>query len=98
MRDVYPGASHVRDFALQQADDEVVWEFARNNGFTITSKDSDFHHLSFVRGAPPRVIWLDLGNCSTEEIEDVLRANVVRVIAFHRDPDSAFLVLRRSSP
>jgi predicted nuclease of predicted toxin-antitoxin system len=79
---------------MQQADDDVVWDFAKDNGFTIVSKDSDFHHLSFVRGAPPRVIWLDVGNCSTSQIESMLRANVVRVIAFHRDPDSAFLALR----
>lgn len=94
LADVYPGAAHVRDFSLQRADDQTVWDFAKANGFTIVSKDNDFHHLSFVRGAPPRVIWLALGNCSTAQIEDVLRTNVLRVIAFHRDPASSFLILR----
>jgi predicted nuclease of predicted toxin-antitoxin system len=44
--DVYPGAGHVRDFGMERADDDDVWDFAGNGGFTITSKDSDFHHLS----------------------------------------------------
>lgn len=56
--DVYPDAAHVRDFSLERAEDDVVWNFAKSNGFTIVSKDTDFHHLSFARGAPPRVIWL----------------------------------------
>ena len=89
LSDVYPGAAHVRDFSLERADDEAVWSFAQSDGFTIVSKDSDFHHFSFLRGAPPRVV----GNCSTDEIEAVLRANAVRVIAFHRDPMATFLIL-----
>jgi predicted nuclease of predicted toxin-antitoxin system len=49
--------------------------------------------MSFLRGAPPKVIWVDVGNCSTNHIQDVIRANAVRIIAFHRDVDSAFLIL-----
>jgi predicted nuclease of predicted toxin-antitoxin system len=93
LADVYPGAAHVRDFAMERSDDTVVWAFARDNGFTIVSKDTDFHHLSFAKGAPPRVVWLEVGNCPTTRIEGVLRANVVKVIAFHREPGSAFLIL-----
>ncbi len=94
LSDVYPGAAHVREFSIERSDDTVVWAFARDNGYSIVSKDTDFHHLSFVRGAPPRVVWLDVGNCPTSRIENVLRTNVVKVIAFHREPGSAFPILK----
>src|SRR3712207_6056166 len=65
LADVYPGAAHVRDFSMERAEDGAVWAFAGANGYTIVSKDTDFHHLSFTHGAPPRVIWLNVGHCPT---------------------------------
>ena len=41
----------------------------------IVSKDSDFNARSSVFGAPPKVIWLALGNCSTNQIERRVRAH-----------------------
>ena len=38
----FPESMHVRDCGLKGFPDEDVWEYARNNGFTIVSKDSDF--------------------------------------------------------
>ena len=42
----YPGAAHVRDFGLQADDDAVLWSFAIERGYTIVSKDDDFHQRS----------------------------------------------------
>lgn len=92
--DVFPGSGHLRDFGLQAADDEAVWQFARDQGYAILSKDIDFHQMSFLRGWPPKVIWLNVGNCTTAHIESIVRANVIRVLAFDRDPIASFLVLR----
>ena len=41
---------------------------ALRDGYTIISKDSDFHQMSLVRGFPPKVIFLKVGSCSTEVI------------------------------
>jgi predicted nuclease of predicted toxin-antitoxin system len=38
----YPGSLHLRDCGLKGAADEEIWEYARDNGFAIVSKDSDF--------------------------------------------------------
>jgi predicted nuclease of predicted toxin-antitoxin system len=51
----------------------VVWEFAKSNDFTIVTKDSDFSDLSTMRGFPPKVVWLQIGNCTTEQIAVLLR-------------------------
>ncbi len=92
--DLFPGSSHVRDVGLERADDEAVWAFARDHGYTIASKDSDFRQRSFLYGAPPRVIWLDVGNCTTSHVESLLRARAAEVAAFESDPGAALLVLR----
>lgn len=93
LRDLWSETIHVRDVGLQSADDPVVWEYAAKHGLTIVSKDSDFNGLSFLFGAPPKVIWVQLGNCSTRDIEMVLRGRHGDVLAFDADPDSALLVL-----
>ncbi|GAB5562623.1 MAG: hypothetical protein SynsKO_42700 [Synoicihabitans sp.] len=72
----FPDSLHVRDLDLQSADDRLIWQRARENEFVIVTKDDDFHHMSFVLGAPPKVIGLRLGNCTTEQVRSILLANV----------------------
>ena len=57
------------------------------------SKDSDFHQVSFVRGPPPKVIWIRRGNCTTADIEALLRSNQTGILAFAAEADAAFLAL-----
>ena len=93
LADLYPGTEHVRDCGLEQATDQKVWEFAASNGFVIDSKDSDFEQRSLLRGHPPKVIWVRLGNCSTGKIEDVLRRFSPVIHTFNLDPAESILVL-----
>lgn len=92
--DLFPGTLHVRDVALESVDDNVVWQFAMDNGFCIASKDADFHQLSFLNGHPPKVIWIQRGNCSTTQIEHLLRTQSDAVLAFDANAEAAFLALR----
>ena len=73
LADLFPGSSHLSLHALDTADDIVVWEFAKSNDFTIVTKDSDFSELSTLRGFTPKVVWLQIGNCTTEQIAGLLR-------------------------
>lgn len=88
--DEFPGSAHVRDLRLASALDIEVWEHAKQFGFTIVSKDTDFSQRGFLFGPPPKVIWIRLGNCSTKEIEDVLRSYSAEIRQFGLDPDSSF--------
>ena len=72
--DLYPESRHVKTAGLAEATDLDVWLFAQQQGFTIVSKDSDFQQRSLLFGAPPKVVWLRVGNCSTGRIEALLRA------------------------
>jgi predicted nuclease of predicted toxin-antitoxin system len=73
LADLFPGSSHVSLVGLEAANDIEVWNYARDNEFILVSKDADFSEMSMLRGFPPKVIWLRIGNCTTTQIETLLR-------------------------
>ena len=73
--------------------DSELWHYAAQNGYFIVTKDADFSDLSIVRGFPPKVIWLRLGNCTTAQIEQVLRRQRAVVMAFAEDTEAGVLEL-----
>jgi predicted nuclease of predicted toxin-antitoxin system len=93
LADLYPESTHVRTEGLQNAADDAVWAYAAQHGFTIVSKDADFHQRSFVVGHPPKVVWIRLGNCSTDEIAGVLRAHHADLLRFEESDLASFLAL-----
>jgi predicted nuclease of predicted toxin-antitoxin system len=93
VRDLYPDSDHVRTLGLQRVSDADVWNFARAQGFTIVTKDADFHERSLLNGHPPKVIWIRRGNCSTAMIADILRANHTTIVSFEREEAFAALML-----
>lgn len=93
LSDLFPGSDHVRNVGLAECDDSAIWRHALENGFTIISKDSDFQQRSLLLGAPPKVIWLRVGNCSTDQIEKLLREHSVTLHTFESDPIQSLLAL-----
>lgn len=91
--DLFPDSTHVARLNLLTSDDESIWEYARDYGYIIVSKDSDFHQRSFLRGAPPKVIWLRLGNCTTEALINALRSQATSIARFVSDEAAAFLTI-----
>jgi predicted nuclease of predicted toxin-antitoxin system len=94
--DIYPACVHVSDIGMDTAPDTQVWAYAAHNGFTIASKDADFHQRSLVFGHPPKVVWIRLGNCSVSETASLLRNRSILIHRFEEDPHAAFLALTRS--
>ena len=93
LEDLFPESIHVRNVDLKAADDPRVWEYAKDNGLILVSKDADMHQRSFLFGPPPKAVWVRLGNCSTSDVEGLLRQNVSTISVFFDDPDASFLVL-----
>ena len=93
LADAYPGSVHVHDCGLGSADDSAVWLYAKDNGLTIVSKDSDFQERSVVFGQPPKLIWLRAANCSAKEIETLLRTALPIIKKFIQEDDESCLVL-----
>ena len=93
LADLFPGSVHVRDVGLKAADDSEVWKYAQDNSFIICSKDSDLHQRSFLLGFPPKVVWVRLGNCSTSDVEMLLRKHDATIELFADDDYASFLTL-----
>ena len=87
----------MREFGLAAAQDEAIWAHAAAGAFVIVTKDDDFRQRSFLRGGPPKVVWVRLGNCRTADVEALLRGRQADVAAFASDPEAALLVLARRS-
>ncbi len=96
LADIYPGSAHVRDVGLLGAEDPAIWAFAAQHGFLLTSKDTDFFDRSALLGAPPKVVWLRIGNSTVGEAADLLRYNYILIRRFHDDDSATFLPLHRS--
>lgn len=93
LADLFPDSVHVREVGLKEAGDPLVWTYAKDNGLMVVSKDSDFHQRSFLYGYPPKVVWVRLGNCSTADVELVLRTKFAVIKDFYEDVSAAFLSL-----
>lgn len=93
LADLFPDSLHVRDVGMKATDDPIVWDYAKNNDFMIVSKDADMHDLSLVFGNPPKVIWLRLGNCSTRQVENLLRRDFGVIKLFYEDEYVSLLAL-----
>ena len=84
---------HVITAGLAGADDQAVRGYAASKGLAVVSKDRDFRDLSVAHGAPPKAIWLRVGNGPTQVIEDLLRQRLSDATAFLADPSAALLEL-----
>lgn len=93
--DLFPDSTHVKDEALTNADDRVIADWARQRGFTIVSKDTGFYQTSVAFGAPPKFIWLRVGNCSTTMIVNLLRSHHGVISRFISAETERVLVLER---
>lgn len=83
LRAVFPGCGQVRELKLEDKSDREIWNFAKAENFTIVTFDADFYDLVTLYGHPPKVIWLRMGNTSSD--------NLVNVLQNHSDIIKAFV-------
>ncbi len=93
LRDAFPESEHVSALGLDTATDEEIWEYAREQGHLIVSKDSDFRQLAFLHGPPPKALWLRVGNASTAAVLQLILDHVEVIEVFGVSEDEALLVL-----
>jgi len=93
LADLFPDSAHVYQLGLDQVLDIEVWHYARDNDFIVVSKDADFSEISVLHGHPPKLIWLRLGNCTTNQIHQLLHSNCLLIEQMNMDPDLAILSL-----
>ena len=89
----FPDSQHVDLVGLRGQPDTTIWEYAGRQGLCIVSKDNDFRQLSFLKGPPPKVIWLSVGNAGTDAIADLLQRSLPQIEALEANPEEGLLVL-----
>jgi len=65
-------AKSVRAVGLRDADDQEIYQAAREADVVMMSKDSDFLSLLDRHGPPPRMIWVTCGNTSNWRMREIL--------------------------
>ena len=89
--DILPLARQVRELNLENSTDKEIWEFAKENDYTIVTFDADFYDFSIVWGHPPKIIWIRTGNKTTRQIEVILRKHLETIKLFKENEELACL-------
>jgi len=93
LSDLFPGSASVMFLQMLRADDDRIWAYAKDQGLTILTRDDDFVNRSALLGHPPKVLYVSLGNCSTNQLEALIRWRFREICTFLEDPDAACLAL-----
>ena len=93
LSDIFADSIHTGEVGLRDANDDVIWEYAKLHEFEIISKDSDFQQRSLLYGSPPKFIWLRVGNCPVKTIEYLLRKHSIAIHTFCLDNAKSHLML-----
>jgi predicted nuclease of predicted toxin-antitoxin system len=93
LADDFPRSSHIELLKMRGATDRAIWRYAGDHEFIIVSKDNDFRQQVFLLGPPPKVIWLSVGNASTQAIAGLLKLSHRRIEAFVEHPGEGLLIL-----
>jgi predicted nuclease of predicted toxin-antitoxin system len=93
LADVYPDSTQTRLLGFQRTSDSELWFYARTHGYIFVTKDRDVAELAVVRGGPPKVVWLRVGNCSAAYVEQTLRVHVGAIRDLLNDPQRVVLEL-----
>jgi len=81
---IFPNSKQIRELGLDDSSDRVIWEFAKTEGFVIVTFDADFADLANLKGSPPKIIWLRMGNATTD--------NIVRILKEHQNIVNEFVL------
>ncbi len=69
-----------RDLGLRDAEDEEIWNAARQANAILLTKDADFEERVRRLGPPPQIIWLTCGNTSEARIKQILESHLQTAI------------------
>lgn len=89
----FPHSVHAYHVGLKGGRDEAIWQHAAQHNLIIVTKDRDYGNLSTLRGAPPKVILLRLGNGPAAGVAECLVRHKAQIAQLCSDPDATFLEL-----
>ena len=84
-------AKSFKELQFEITPDVEVYKMAaqKDNKIIITTKDIDFSNYQKVAGAPPRILYLNVGNISNQNLKSLLQ---------ERFPEILYLFLTTNDP
>jgi predicted nuclease of predicted toxin-antitoxin system len=61
-------AEHVFDIGMEAAEDRAIWDYAIHVGAVVVTKDEDFPNRIAVDPAGPPIVWIRIGNTTTQAL------------------------------
>jgi len=93
LQEEFDSIVHVDELDISKASDIIIWDYAKENGFVIVTKDKDFLERSVLLGHPPKIIHLRLGNCSVQKIVEVLVSQSGQMKSFDKQTSRPYMLL-----
>ena len=87
LRSTFPDCKQVRELHLENATDLEIWNYAKKEEYTIVTFDADFYDLVTLYGHPPKIIWLRMGNTTTQNLVHSIQSHFDIIKSFITDRD-----------
>ena len=75
----------------QPIKDLEIWDFTKKEKFNSITQDDDFEKILFLKGAPPKIIFLKTFNSNTQTLADILISNIDNIKTFHNSNSDQLL-------
>ena len=83
---------HVNNTSLSHPPkDSDIWQYAKDNNYTIITQDSDFLNFLEVKSYPPKIILVKAGNINTEQMKKILLQAKQSIIELHNSDEYGLL-------
>lgn len=92
----FHACQQVRFVELENASDLEIFKYAGSHGFAIASFDSDFVDLNSLFGVPPKIIYINTGNLTTQSIADLIQNKLLNIIHYLNSETDEVLELIKS--
>jgi len=91
--DLFPGSNQVRLLGMARHSDSDIWYYAQYHGYVLVTRDEDLVELGILRGAPPKIVWVRIGNSRTSDVERLLRQSFEDIAELVASPERVILEL-----
>lgn len=79
---------HVNDILQKsQTKDSDICKYADLNDFIVITKDTDFRDLYFIKRIPKKLIKINLGNISNQNLIEILTDNIAKIQTLNSKPN-----------
>ncbi|GHT21445.1 hypothetical protein FACS189430_01490 [Bacteroidia bacterium] len=91
-------ATHVMDYPMGEftSDKEIIDIASREERIVIT-KDSDFFDYHLLKGYPPAILWLRIGNVKNKDLIEIIDTHLTKIQSLFTEEHSQLLIFQNNT-